>query len=339
MSYIEVKNISKKFGKKEVLKNINLSIEKGEFVTFLGSSGCGKTTLLRTLIGLESVENGRIYMEGRDITDLPSNQRNMVMIFQQYCLFPTMNVYQNVAFSLKMKKVRKNEIKEKVEAVLDLVDLRGHEKKYPYQLSGGEQQRVSLARVLITNPKVMLLDEPFSAIDAKLRKELQIRVKEIHRKLGMTSIFVTHDQEEAMIMSDKIFLFRDGLVEQSGSAEEIYTAPVSDYVASFIGHYNRFTTEEFYLLTGEVLSAQYVMAGVRPELIKLSLPGTSIYKNSYQWEGDIIDIIPQGNVWRYKISCNGIIVLVDELFDCARKWNVNQRVSLNLKRNEIIFLS
>ena len=285
MSFIEVKNISKSFDGRKILDNISLSIEKGSFVTFLGSSGCGKTTLLRSMMGLEKVDSGEIYLMGKNITDIPMNQREMVMIFQQYCLFPTMNVYNNVSFSLRMKKIHKDEIAERVKKVLELVDLKGHEKKYPYQLSGGEQQRVSLARGLINNPKVLLLDEPFSAIDAKLRKELQIRVKEIHEELGMTSIFVTHDQEEAMVMSDQICLFKDGIVEQSGSAEEIYLKPATDYVASFVGSYNRFSSSEFEKISGtKIPSAKKV--GIRPEVIQITDKPFK-KQEAYQWKGTV----------------------------------------------------
>ena len=238
MSYIELTNIRKSFDCKEILKDVNLSVEKGEFVTFLGSSGCGKTTLLRCLIGLESVDSGSIILDGKDVTGVPAQKRGINMIFQQYCLFPTMNLYDNVSFGLRMKKVDKKEIQERVGDMLRMVNMQEHADKYPYQLSGGEQQRAALARCLVMEPKVLLLDEPFSAIDAKLRKELQIYLKEIHKKFNMTSIFVTHDQEEAMRMSDTIHLFHEGVLEQSASPYSIYTNPKTPYVASFIGSYN-----------------------------------------------------------------------------------------------------
>lgn len=198
MSYIELKNIKKSLDGKEILRDINMSIGQGEFVTFLGPSGCGKTTLLRCLIGFESIDSGHVYLDGKEITEVPAQKRGISMIFQQYCLFSTMNLYDNVSFGLRMNKVDKKEIKERVTDVLKMVNMQEHVDKYLYQLSGGEQQRAALARGLVTNPKVLLLDEPFGAIDAKLRKELQIYLREIHRSLHMTSVFVTHDQEEAM---------------------------------------------------------------------------------------------------------------------------------------------
>lgn len=333
MSYIEIRNVSKSFDGKPILKNISLSIERGSFVTFLGSSGCGKTTLLRSLIGLETVDSGKIYMQGKEITDWPAPQREMVMIFQQYCLFPTMSVYHNVSFPLRMKKLPKEEIEARVEKVLALVDLRGHEKKYPYQLSGGEQQRVSLARGLITNPKVLLLDEPFSAIDAKLRRELQVRVREIHEELGMTSIFVTHDQEEAMTMSDRICLFREGVVEQSGSAEELYLTPKTDYVASFIGNYNRFTEAEFREIAGTVPPGAAQIA-LRPEVIGFQKPEQET--GVFSWEGVIKRVIPQGNIRRYLVLCGNREVIVDELSDEAAARRKDEAVRLFAEQNKMV---
>lgn len=201
MAYIEFKNIDKYFGKQHVLKNLSLSVEKGQFVTLLGASGCGKSTLLRALAGLTNINSGSIFLGGEDITYKSPNKRNIGMIFQQYSLFPTMNVYNNVSFGLRMRNMDKDQIFSLVSNAIKMVNLEGSEKKYPSQLSGGEQQRVALARCIVTQPKVLLLDEPFSAIDAKLRKSLQSRIKEIHKELGMTSIFVTHDQDEAMTMS------------------------------------------------------------------------------------------------------------------------------------------
>lgn len=293
MSYIELKNIKKSFDGKEVLKDINLSIEQGEFVTFLGSSGCGKTTLLRCLIGLEAVDRGQIMLDGKDITNVPARQRGISMIFQQYCLFPTMNLYDNVSFGLRMNRTNKNEIKERVLDVLKLVDMQEHIDKYPHQLSGGEQQRAALARGLIMNPKVLLLDEPFSAIDAKLRKELQIHLKEIHKTLHMTSVFVTHDQEEAMRMSDTIHLFHEGVLEQSAPPCEIYAHPKSAYVAGFIGSYNLIPEKIFKQLTGEEMRA-----AIRPEVIQYSMEVYEEEEGYYYFEGMVVSQIPQGSIIR-----------------------------------------
>ena len=335
MSYIEVKNLYKSFGQTKVLEDISLTIEKGEFVTFLGSSGCGKTTLLRSLIGLEHPDQGKIFLEGQDITEVPAGRRQMVMIFQQYCLFPTMNVYKNVSFALRMKGLPKEEIQKRVQEVLALVDLTGQEKKFPHQLSGGQQQRVSLARGLITNPKVLLLDEPFSAVDAKLRKELQTRLKEIHQELGMTTVFVTHDQEEAMRMSDTIHLFKDGKIEQSASAAYLYTHPQSDYVAGFIGNYNHFSGEVFSRLTGESTKHEET-AVIRPEVIRI-LKEAEEDSEGYQMRGRIQKLVPLGNITRYVVETAEKNVYVDELFYDSYRWEKGEPVTLQIERDKVIW--
>lgn len=205
MAYIELKNLDKSFGKNHVLKSIDLSIEKGSFVTLLGPSGCGKSTLLRCLAGLDEVSGGQIILDGQDITGLEAKKRNIGMVFQQYSLFPNMTVEENIAFGLKLKKLDKKIIRQKVKEAIEMVELCGKEKAYPSRLSGGQQQRVALARSVVVEPKVLLLDGPLNAIDAKLRKALQYNIKKISKELGLTCIFVTHDQNEAMVMSDKIF--------------------------------------------------------------------------------------------------------------------------------------
>ena len=206
MSYIEFKNVKKSFEDTEVLKGISLSIEKGEFISLLGPSGCGKSTLLRCLSGLEEVTEGSFVLDGKDITKDAPQKRNIGMVFQQYSLFPNMNVEQNLAFGLEIKKVPKEQIKKEVQSALEMVGLLDKKKAYPANLSGGQQQRVALARAIVSKPKVLLLDEPLSAIDAKLRKNLQIEIRRIQKELNITTIFVTHDQDEAMLMSDRVCL-------------------------------------------------------------------------------------------------------------------------------------
>ena len=217
MGYIHFENIHKDFGQNKVLKGITMDIEKGHLVTLLGPSGCGKSTLLRCLSGLEDVTSGQITMDGKDITHISPRDRGIGMVFQQYSLFPNMSVAQNVAFGLNMKKVPKDTIRRKVSEILTIVGLEDKAEQYPNQLSGGQQQRVALARAIVTEPKVLLLDEPLSAIDAKLRRNLQVEIRRIQQDFGMTTIFVTHDQDEAMVMSDVIHLFHNGLMEQSGT--------------------------------------------------------------------------------------------------------------------------
>lgn len=311
MSYIEFRNINKYYGENHVLKNVNLKIEEGQFVTLLGPSGCGKSTLLRCLAGLEDISDGQIIMDGKDITDLEPKDRNIGMVFQHYSLFPNLTVEENVGFGLKMKKKSQDEIRQKVKEALEMVELTGKEKEYPDNLSGGQQQRVALARSIVQQPKVLLLDEPLSAIDAKLRKSLQQSIREIHKKLGLTSIFVTHDQDEAMVMSDTIHLFHDGKIEQSSNPIEMYTAPVSKFAATFIGNYNILSEEQFEMITGHKIVSPEGIA-IRPETLQIIHDESE--KEAYSFEGTIVDNMPKGNVLQYNVDVKGIPVKVDVLF-------------------------
>ena len=235
---IEFRNIVKNFDGQIVLKGINLDIYENEFVTLLGPSGCGKTTLLRILGGFLEQDEGHVIFNGEDISGVPAYQRPINTVFQKYALFPHLNVYDNVAFGLKIKKMSKELIEPKVNRMLQLVGLDGYQKKDVTLLSGGQQQRVAIARALVNEPDVLLLDEPLSALDAKLRKEMQKELKRIQQEVGITFIFVTHDQEEALTMSDKIVVLKDGLIEQVGTPTEIYNEPANRYVANFIGESN-----------------------------------------------------------------------------------------------------
>ena len=235
---IEIKNVSKTYGDNTVLKNLSLNIRKNEFLTLLGPSGCGKTTTLKILAGFESGDSGKVLFNGEDISALPPYKRQLNTVFQKYALFPHMNVYENIAFGLKIKKVSKNEIDKKVSEMLKLVALEGFEKRAIDSLSGGQQQRVAIARALVNEPKVLLLDEPLGALDLKLRKEMQSELKRIQQRLGITFIFVTHDQEEALTMSDTIIVMNKGVIQQMGSPEDIYNEPANAFVADFIGESN-----------------------------------------------------------------------------------------------------
>lgn len=235
---LELRNIKKSFGETEVLNGISLSIEKGEFITFLGASGCGKTTTLRIIAGLERPEAGSVILEGKDVTELQPNQRDVNTVFQNYALFPHMNVEANVGYGLKIKKMPKAEIKEKVSKMLELVQLEGYEKRMPSELSGGQKQRVAIARALVNSPKLLLLDEPLGALDLKLRRAMQTELKRLQKKLGITFLYITHDQEEAINMSDRIVVMREGKFEQIGTPDEIYNHPKTAYVADFVGNAN-----------------------------------------------------------------------------------------------------
>ena len=236
---LELKNITKSFTKEDaVLNGINLTIHKGEFITLLGSSGCGKTTTLRIVAGLEMPDSGQVFLDGEDVTLLAPEARDVNTVFQNYALFPHMNVADNIGYGLKLKKVPKQEIKKKVKEMLELVQLPGYEKRKPSELSGGQKQRVAFARSLVNNPRVLLLDEPLGALDLQLRRAMQIELKKLQKKLGITFIYITHDQEEAINMSDRIAVMRDGRFEQIGTPDEIYNHPKTSYVATFVGNAN-----------------------------------------------------------------------------------------------------
>ncbi|MEY2196176.1 ABC transporter ATP-binding protein [Neobacillus sp. BF23-41] len=247
MSYLCLENVVKTFNKTEVVKKMSLEIKQGELVSFLGPSGCGKTTTLNMIAGFLDVDGGRIVVDGKPVHLLPPNKREMGMVFQNYALFPHMTVFDNVAYGLKLRKVSKSEIHTRVTEALEMVRLACYEKRYPKELSGGQQQRVSLARALVIKPKVLLLDEPLSNLDAKLRQEMREEIVEIQKKVGITTIFVTHDQEEALAISDRIAVMYEGRIEQVDTPVAIYNHPQTDFVSRFIGEVNQ--------IQGQVLEA------------------------------------------------------------------------------------
>jgi spermidine/putrescine transport system ATP-binding protein len=235
---VEVRGVSRRFGELVAVRSVSLEIRRGEFLTLLGPSGCGKTTLLRLIAGFDTPTEGRIFLDGADVTDLPPYRRNVNQVFQSYALFPHLDVAANIAFGLEMKRLPRAEIAGKVRRAVSLVALDGKERARPSALSGGQKQRVALARALVCEPKVLLLDEPLSALDAKLREQMQMELKHLQRRLGITFVFVTHDQQEALTMSDRIAVMNQGAIEQIGSANEIYHRPRTRFVAEFIGEAN-----------------------------------------------------------------------------------------------------
>ena len=335
MGYIRFENIVKDFGGTRVLNNINLDIEKGQLVTLLGPSGCGKSTLLRCLAGLETATSGKIWLDGKDITNVEPRKRDIGMVFQQYSLFPNLTVEKNVAFGLQLKKLPKEQINTKVKEMLEIVGLADKGKSYPSQLSGGQQQRAALARAIVTEPKVLLLDEPLSAIDALLRKSLQMEIRRIQKETDITAIFVTHDQNEAMVMSDMIHLLYNGKIEQSAEPAQMYARPATRFAASFIGSYNLLSSEEFGRMTRVKAEAETI--AFRPESVKLSeeRPDT---EDSYVFRGKIIDGIPQGNVYRYGIGCEGVKIHADVLFQETGLLGDSTECWLSIKKEDCILL-
>lgn len=354
MAYIRFENIHKKFGENHVLKGIDLEIEKGQLVTLLGPSGCGKSTLLRCLSGLETVTEGRIFLDGKDITQESPKKREIGMVFQQYSLFPNLTVGQNVAFGLKIKKMDRKLIEEKTGTVLELVGLSDKENQYPSSLSGGQQQRVALARAIVMEPKVLLLDEPLSAIDALLRRNLQSEIRRIQRRLEITTVFVTHDQEEAMVMSDTIHLFNNGKIEQSGSPVEIYTRPATFFAASFIGRYNVIETERFDREGKFGFSKPWI--AVRPETVQI-MPEESYGGKNFEglvkieeirgtdsgtaadgivMNGIVTERVTHGNIIAYVVKAEGLSLKADCLFGGERQMEPGERVILTIRRSDMI---
>ncbi len=281
---IELRGIKKRFDDNfEAVRDFNLEVKKGEFVTFLGPSGCGKTTTLRMIAGFDIQTEGQILLNGEDISRLPPNERPINTVFQRYALFPHLNIYENIAFGLKLKKLPKEEIRRKVRRALEIVDLEGFERLSIATLSGGQQQRVAIARAIVNEPEILLLDEPLGALDLKMRKEMQLELMAMHRELGITFIYVTHDQEEALTMSDKVVVMADGMIQQVGTPEEIYNEPKNVFVADFIGESNiyngrmtgdrrvRFCGADFDCLDDMPLGAR-VDVVVRPEDIIMTSP-------------------------------------------------------------------
>ena len=332
MAYIQFEHIEKRYGETPVLKDINLWVEKGNMVTLLGPSGCGKSTLLRCLAGLEEVSAGRIWLDGEDITQKSPKDRKIGMVFQQYSLFPNMNVFENISFGLSLQKHPANEICRLVEEAIHMVELGGKESAYPRHLSGGQQQRVALARSLVMRPKVLLLDEPLSAIDAKLRKSLQLSIKAIQKELSITCIFVTHDQDEALIMSDVIHLFNQGAIEQSGKPTELYTGPKTRFAAEFIGNYNLLEKELFAQMVNDEVGDNAV--AIRPEAIDIVTHPTESREDCYIFSATIKYYIPHGNVLRYTLLVNGVKLHADVLFRSHKVFEPEQSVFLIVeKRN------
>ena len=312
MSYLKIKNVEKTFGKFKALNNINFEIERGEFICFLGPSGCGKTTLLRIIAGLENVDSGEIFLKDENITKKHPAKRNMSIVFQSYALFPNLTVGENIAYGMKNKKIPKDIIQKKIDESLELVGLRGQEHKYPNELSGGQQQRVALARAIAYSPDILLLDEPLSALDAKVREKLRNDIKNLQKKLGITTIMVTHDQEEALSMSDRIIVMDNAKVVQVGTPQDIYENPANNFIGDFIGKVNKFE-----------INGTKVMA--RPEDISLADEQTDNF-----FMGTLESWEYMGSYYRLKVNKKNYIIEVDI---CR-----NKIAHIPLKKDQHIFL-
>ena len=335
---IELRHISKVYSDNgfKAVDDFNLEVKRGEFVTFLGPSGCGKTTTLRMIAGFEMPTSGEILLNGEDISQLPANKRPINTVFQRYALFPHMNIYDNIAFGLKLKKLPKEEIRKKVKRVLDIVDLEGFENRKISTLSGGQQQRIAIARALVNEPEILMLDEPLGALDLKMRQEMQIELKHMHDELGITFIYVTHDQEEALTMSDKIVVLSEGRIQQIGTPEDIYNEPQNAFVADFIGESNifkgimtghmkvRFCGGEF-IGMDDVPEGTLVDVVVRPEDVIVTKPEDGII------EGEVVSVIFKGMHYEVTVE-SGKYEMVIRTTKC---YSVGERIGMKLEPDGI----
>ena len=335
---IELRHISKVYSDNgfKAVDDFNLEVKRGEFVTFLGPSGCGKTTTLRMIAGFEMPTSGEILLNGEDISQLPANKRPINTVFQRYALFPHMNIYDNIAFGLKLKKLPKEEIRKKVKRVLDIVDLEGFENRKISTLSGGQQQRIAIARALVNEPEILMLDEPLGALDLKMRQEMQIELKHMHDELGITFIYVTHDQEEALTMSDKIVVLSEGRIQQIGTPEDIYNEPQNAFVADFIGESNifkgimtghmkvRFCGGEF-IGMDDVAEGTLVDVVVRPEDVIITNPEDGIV------EGEVVSVIFKGMHYEVTVE-SGKYEMVIRTTKC---YSVGERIGMKLEPDGI----
>ncbi len=301
--YVELKNINKNFGNFKASDNVSFGIEKGSLIGLLGPSGSGKTTILRMIAGLENPDSGEIIIDGKVVNNIHPSQRGIGFVFQSYALFRYMTVYDNIAFGLKVQKADKKYIKERVSELIELIGLKGLEKRYPSQLSGGQRQRVAFARALAPNPQLLLLDEPFAAIDAKVRQELRSWLRETITKLGITSIFVTHDQDEAIEVADKIIITNKGRIEQMGTPLEVYQNPQTAFTATFFGHTSFLEDYTKFKSFDVIPDAEQVV--VRPEFVKVAKKNENIIYRASASEGEVTQVAFRGNTIELTISVNG----------------------------------
>ena len=332
---IKLQNIRKRFGETVALDDLSLEFCDGKLTTLLGPSGCGKSTLLNLISGILPPTSGSIYFGDRDVTSLSPDKRNIGLVFQNYALYPHMTVGENIAFPLEIKKVSKKERMERAAEFAKLLRIEDYFTRKPSQLSGGQQQRVAIARALAKEPEILLLDEPLSNLDARLRLEMREEIRRLQLETGITTIFVTHDQDEAMVMSDEIHLFHDGRIEQSGTPTEMYTAPRTRFAAGFIGSYNIFTAAEFKKLCGEDTDAPDV--AIRPEVVRLNYE-TSAPAPRYYAKGTIVNSLSHGNLVRYTVRCHDIDINSDVMFEKHSLLEVGEEVEVSIRKTNVIML-
>jgi putative spermidine/putrescine transport system ATP-binding protein len=347
MSFLSLENLTVAYGKNTVLEDFNLSINQGEFVSLLGPSGCGKTTTLRSIAGFVKAQKGKIIFKDQDFTDVPVHKKHFGFVFQNYALFPHLNVFDNVAFGLKMQKTAAAEIKDRVEKMIDLVGLSGFLKRYPGELSGGQQQRVALARALVIEPDLLLLDEPLSNLDAKLRVEMRVEIRNIQQKLGLTTVYVTHDQEECFSISDRVVVMKDGEIEQLDSPEKIYRKPETEFVADFVGFENFFDLyrvgETFKTAKGELFNLDSAdlnsnqdkfRASIRPNDIEITLAGGEQKENTIKGEIKISTFL--GEKYQYNVETEYGEFVVNAATE--KRIENNKKVNLYFPKEKIILV-
>ena len=351
-NYIKIKNLSKSFGDVEVLKNINLEVEEGEFFSLLGPSGCGKTTLLRILAGFEYPSEGEVFFDDANVTSLPPNLRPSNMVFQNYAIFPHINVQRNIEFGLRKENLSKDEMQQRVSNALKMVQLEGYENRYSNQLSGGQRQRIALARALVKQPKVLLLDEPLGALDKKLREEMQIELRNLQKSLGITFIFVTHDQEEAMTMSDRIAVMDEGNILQVSPPKEIYHNPKNKFVSQFIGNINilgadlkNVSNENLSIEADcfgsmqlknyqQIIENDKINIAIRPEEITISKTSDSNY--DYNFKGNVKNISFYGeSTYYYVLLNNSEKILMVSKNETKEPFSENDNCFVNFNSNNV----
>lgn len=352
MSLINLENVTVSYGKNVILKDFNIEVEKGQLVSLLGPSGCGKTTTLRLIAGFLGADKGKFIFDGKDYTNIPVSKRNFGFVFQSYALFPHLTVFDNVAFGLKLRKVDGSELNKRVDEILDIVDLKEYKKRYPQELSGGQRQRVALARALVIKPDLLLLDEPLSNLDAKLRVKMRVEIRKIQQELGITTVYVTHDQEECFSISDKVAIMNDGVIEQLAEPSMIYNYPTSEFVAKFVGFENFIELTHEGTANGQrILKAKNgsdfivdeleIYKGMNPKFGAIrpddfSIISNDLEKSSNTLNGEILVRTFLGREYQYEVKTEIGKYIVNH--NALKKYNVGDKIKLEVPSDKIILV-